>query len=62
MGLGAQTWKTGFVGGANGASIYEAAAMVTTNGMPDGRGFFLSVLLGGGVLSSVKLNMPIASV
>jgi hypothetical protein len=61
VGSGTQTWKTGLVEGANGASVYEAVAVVTANGTPDRKGFFLGVLLGGGVSSSVELNMPIAS-
>jgi hypothetical protein len=43
-------------------SVYEAAAVVTVNGTPDRRGFFLSVFLSGGELSGVESNTPIASV
>ena len=63
VGSGAHTWKTGPVGGANGVSVYEVVAVVTANGTRGRRGFFLSVLLRGGTLSSVESNTatPIAS-
>jgi hypothetical protein len=44
-------------------SVYEVVAVVTANGTPGRRGFFLSVLLRGGTWSGVELNTatPIAS-
>ena len=57
-----QTWRVGHLEDANGASVYEVVAVVTVNGTPDRKGFFLGVLLGGGASSSVELNSPIASV
>lgn len=45
----------------NGTSANEATTMIITNGTPNRRGFFLSVVLRGVVLSGLESNTPMTT-